>query len=231
MNLVILIRRSENWGSIISTKELRNGPPNLRKGCWNNYEDFIQMFDKTMSIGYFQYRQKLKDIAIKNMQATGIPIVTDSHEFLKNNRHNKDLFVIPTDDDDWLHPDIRSFIEAEIKEEDDYISWETMICNDRFFKQTKVTPSNGYAIRCSKATLDNFLDHTTVKNDNKIDRFLSLYIRHSAAIHPIAGGNPKVVLPEIIKYLKDVPDKINWAQPYLDDLNEIGLVSRKDLLL
>ena len=222
LNFVILIRKTEDWGNVNSPFDLT--PPFGNKYISKDkFAKFIVKWNANMSINYFQYRQKMKDIAIKNMQATGIPIATNSIEFLKNNKDNKDLFVLPTDDDDWFHPDIQEHLLSAIKKDDNYISWVTPRMSDKGF-----TPQNpdatfpyGYAYRCSEVKLKHLMIHTTVSNDNCIDKKLSLYVRNSASIHPVAIGNN--VLPEIKSIPTTAPDDLKWVQPYLDQLNAIEL--------
>lgn len=122
--LLIVRRQSPNWGSM-TQDEFR---AQSRKFCImaglpaEQVNMTVDLWDKTFRRSYCSVRQALKDLALENLRSIqGSDLITmdvlteaavvDSHYY---------LFI---DDDDWLCPDIASYLPVTTDETCDGIVW------------------------------------------------------------------------------------------------------------
>jgi hypothetical protein len=66
--------------------------------------DRVRLWDKTFRIGFFEFRQMLKEISLKNFQSVRNADLVTMEE--ARTRLSPDAFYLFTDDDDWFHPEI-----------------------------------------------------------------------------------------------------------------------------
>ncbi len=66
--------------------------------------DRVKLWDRTFGIGFFEYRQMLKDLSIENFKAVKGADMVLMEEVCK--KLSPDAFYLFTDDDDWFHPEI-----------------------------------------------------------------------------------------------------------------------------
>lgn len=122
--LVIVRRQSPEWG-LLTKDEFRE---QSRRFCniaglpTEQVNLTVDLWDNTFSMPYCSVRQALKDIAIDNLRHVhGTDLIT--LEKLSTDvvhDHRQYLFI---DDDDWLCPEIASFIPSGIDETYEGIVW------------------------------------------------------------------------------------------------------------
>jgi hypothetical protein len=150
----------------------------------------------------------------------------EATEFLNENM-NKNLIVLPTDDDDWYHPDIKSRLEPFFQDETlPILQWQGWVYNSKYteafhkHESTAYVGSNEYAIRC-EATEGEIKDHADIPKDYfKTTEPLSIWVRHLGSLWDNQLGGFRLN-PEL--KLSPIPDEIEWATEYIEMLRSIDL--------
>lgn len=208
----------------------------VRKNC-------LQIWDRCLSIPYCAYRQKLFEISWGTWVATGMQVVRGGWKELSSCLPTLDPndWIVPTDDDDWLHPDLGKLLEQE---SGDFVRWDSLV----FFtamEQGRVRPwgrndlcSNNFAIRAAvlqrldPLTLMSAIVHSKADGVRReqnwktsiLQRSLSCYNIHPGSAHLIFGlpgrGSFLKVLP--IAAGLEVPKKeYSWVTTYCEKMIEL----------
>jgi len=221
----ILVRRTIAWNRIETMQQYREayrgrGPHGLPLS-------YVEKWNNDFSVSYWDYRAKLKEIAKKSLQATGIPLL--------RKRELADI-IIPIDDDDWLHPEIGIIVtelfNRHIIPESQAVCWH----NSRFavnngevkmdiVSGAKDILSCGYAVR-SSLPRKHWFDHSDMKDYRSKNwslvhihkkHLLSMYVRHQGAVWLLKKFGP-VNLPFHSKMRGDFPSPFKWCKPYAVEL-------------
>lgn len=141
---IIYLRKTQDW-----RKERHFKMPGYLKQFGEKPDELIRIWNKAFAIDYFEFRARLKEIAISNWR---LPFITGPIEKLFHKLDDNQL-ILPVDDDDWFHPDLKEILQDK-KEE--FIYWEeienfstfvyTAGPRSRFLKHPG---SNAYAVRVS----------------------------------------------------------------------------------
>jgi hypothetical protein len=91
---------------------------NLLKLIW----EFIEIWDRNCQLSFFEYRQRIQEIALSNIRnVTNCELI-----FHKEDLKMRDGdFFVAIDDDDWLHPNV--FKELENYKNSDIVVWNHTI--------------------------------------------------------------------------------------------------------
>ena len=122
--LVIVRRQSPDWGSM-TQDEFRAQSRNfcIMAGLPAEQVNMtVDLWDKTFGLSYCSVRQALKDLALENLQAIqdGDLITMDT---LMNTAIVDSGYYLFIDDDDWLCPEIASYLPASGDDTFDGIVW------------------------------------------------------------------------------------------------------------
>jgi hypothetical protein len=151
-DLYIFIRKTEDWASIKNIenykKKLRYVWPfskgidadNLRKV--DQFLECIDFWNKNLNLTYFEYRNELKKISQSTWEKTGIPVLSHPpgrkiydeniiRSLIPKQSRPKNIFLLPTDDDDWYAPDIREHLINHKYTSKDTMAWGSWVlfCN------------------------------------------------------------------------------------------------------
>ena len=187
-------------------------------------------------MSYFEYRHKIQQISIKNfkkLNATILPGLNSMKRVkeLKNIvSQYKDVFILPTDDDDWYSPEIKNINKPGLHYwiTPRFINVEEFMAKPEWAEQKGVFPaSNGYGF-----TKDIILELNNeqvyellfyhirvfelVKERIKHEKCLSIWNRHPGTAFLLTK---EFQSRKIIKKRKEVilPQKYKWAK---DEINE-----------
>lgn len=223
MEIVVVVRKTLDWRNLteFSHKGFNYG--------WDNFLKNVDRWNENFNLSYFEYRQSLKEIALESLKKTKIPIfVGDVKLFFKNNKHNKNLFVIPIDDDDWLHPNIKYYLKYG-----DIVRWQNWIYNIIYYKEiikpfdgfgnSNVFGSNEYMVNLSKSALPFLLNHGALTNQNsiKVNECLSVWVRHPGSYLHLSENEKCLINPKC--NYSSIPNQLEWATPYIENVRKINL--------
>ncbi|MCG6154359.1 class I SAM-dependent methyltransferase [Rubinisphaera margarita] len=95
----------------------------------------IELWNRTFTMTYFEYRQNIKDIAeLNRSHICNIDLVVRNRHSVSHVKTSEAIFI-PVDDDDWFRPDIVSTLLHNSNSETDLISWRDAIyCPTRYRK-------------------------------------------------------------------------------------------------
>lgn len=233
----ILVRRTEKWKEISSDQHFlmvkdknTHSRPEYKP---EKYLDNLQKWNQYFSKSYPEYRQKLKDLSFDSFLKTGLSI--EAPQSFRNGDKYFNKPYLPTDDDDWYHP--------EISQVDQYFSnplvkmvyWQAWIFHitknstydGSMFstfgeRQGKWMASNGYAVRSSRWGF--YTGHTA--NQLKaykpeevvyIDKPLSVWVQHPASIWELQSfDKPNTNITK----MQPIPKELEWAAKYIEDSYE-----------
>lgn len=192
----------------------------------------------TLTVDYFHYRQKLKEIAEVNLFKTD-SILVKSHEDLRGK-----YILLCVDDDDWFAANIFSMIANDIKDDTDVIIWHRTILNygdlNPWETHDDVLFTNNYALTNSgvKKLLDNNISPFTLHSHihecvfDKKNRFNILRIKHGLSLtNKTLASTIKLIyfMPSVEHFrvaLRAMPNYV-WAYPpngfkaEIDELNAL----------
>jgi hypothetical protein len=124
--------------------------------------DLYEMWDRFFSLRYPVYRTKVRAIAEKSLKATGLPIFRGEYSELMEWQPDKELIIVPSDDDDWVCPGLAKLSE-EFGDDTKAVVWphvrftgidvqEVVSFANPFYRQRnlrKEIKTNNYALRRS----------------------------------------------------------------------------------
>jgi hypothetical protein len=247
MKIYIYLRRTEDWNRVRFDNLQPYGP---ERAVTEKVRDW---WDRVCSVRWFKYRAEIKRIAMGSWK---IPfLLTDWKDIFKV-IEDEDI-LIPTDDDDWYHPEIGRLITENVGDAE-FAQWNPIVmqtafnCNfHEWFKCHKETPSCGYLVRGSvlrRMTDYNrhmtLIDHTTamrncVESKATIkewrDFHWSVYNWHFGSISAIGvskGWEQELdrLFPK--RQMPALPPKYEWFRPEYDQFKSFveSLTFKPDLL-
>ena len=154
MKVYLYLRNTEDWDNLKDIEDatfwVKGRHGNVRH--WNHW----------CSLSWFEYRQRLKEICFGAIESLEIPLL---YFGMKGSQQaisvmEDDDFVVPTDDDDFFHPDIEQFVLDN--SDCDVLLWDSVVnqsvCHYGLHKYSKfhsIAGTNSYALRGS------YLKHKT----------------------------------------------------------------------
>lgn len=248
--LIICIRNTVAWQNIDQGSLVY--PP----GIWINPERDIEygkrVWRHRTKADYCKTRNELKRIALANWceipELTMLVDMTTINvgEFTKSIANLfDDYLLLPTDDDDWYSPQIYTYLRQHLDQE--CIRWPGMrynTVNNGFLhkitdtRNDRYPESNTYALTkrgiesISQADQEIILKnhcrfHEVCENAQIeplfVDHPLSLYNLHGASISYLVNCK---TAPFEKQMMPDLPVQLEWARPYINELNQVlnGLV-------
>lgn len=214
MKIIVLYRQTEDWLNYVIPNKLLHS---LKK------EDLLE-WERFYNIKFGDYRFFLKEIASVLLSLYSINEVKNYPiDF------DDDDLIIPTDDDDWLHPNILPYLSDNTC---DIFYWNTMVFQSvttfnfhSWYPSHQMCSSNGFAIRGSalkKLKLHSqkniILNHCSVFTDGILNNFktkflhdyLSVYLWNFSSSSVIRNYKPLKVFPQNIIPL--LPNCVSWAK-------------------
>lgn len=182
---------------------------------------------------YFEYRHSMNLIARKTWEATGIEIMS-IHDW--NDFENEDIILLPTDDDDWFHPNIAQHLSKFFEDKKiSRVMWKGWTWGDdgSFFvksekKKRRTTTSNGCAYRASRSNYYSLAEHGWGKSfwkpgvDVSVEECLSLYIRYWGSFTSLSKSpfskmykKPETPVPKELEWCKDSIEQARRASNLL----------------
>lgn len=236
--LIICIRNTTDWSSI--TKNDLKYP----EGVWQNPENDMRnamfIWDKiTAESDYVGFRRKMKDIALQNWSnVIGSSVVdatsTDIPELVKAlSEKYENYFLMPTDDDDWIHPKIALFLNECDFSRSLCVRWrgtryDTTGVRSKIIDTTNDLFAESNSFVFTKSGLNRLSENDLVQairahtylykcffDPEFLDRRLSIYNKHCGSIGYLMNDNPNRAFKQDIPVLKE--DTI-WAKPYMKSL-------------
>ena len=225
-----------NWGNL-------SGPPIVQ-------QHLLEVWRNTFYIDYFGYRSQLKKIGESNLRFvaannTNVRIVFGFDEFQSLLEEEDDAWIIPIDDDDWLHPNIIESIRQSEPSKTlvrwhDY--WWDLLKNQKILHhqtaQFHYLGSNNWAIKKSRLKQYELAEAAMIASNhivawNQLCRYrkhreeyqdleecLSLYLFHIGSLTNIinAANFPRQFLTRMSKITIDaeMTHPAHWAQPWAD---------------
>jgi len=230
------MRQTEDWGTV--TWETLEPP-------WTDVSrvdlEYRVPWDKAFKVPYFEYRRRLKEIA---MSAWTLDFIHCDPKKLAN-RINDDDYIIPSDDDDWFNPAVEDFL---LSSDEEFISWDSIvnrmayrfaiIPHKKFNKEIPI-PSNGYAIKGSvikrasgKQRWEMLMSHTHADKVtlelgcsvlNRKDLLLGLYNWHIGSMSALVGLQDPLCIRGLLPKNSPValPKEWEWAEPQFSQVLEL----------
>jgi len=190
MKTYIVLRQSPDWENISINKFREQS----RRFCeligrpTEQINMYVDLWNKTFKISFFETRQKIKEITIENLHSIeNVEIVNNIDELIPSDI--KEGYYIFIDDDDWLHPQIADLLsEIDNKNMGNGIVWGSVAfgtLNKNIIIRRKL---DGYCYTNNYAIIGNFLKFYLLNNDNKI-------FQHGKA-HNILVKNGRLIINE-----------------------------------
>jgi hypothetical protein len=112
----LYLRNTENWNELNFTEASKISnyiDPSINFHAKERFFNSIEKWDNTFNLSYFEFRNELKQLAMSTWK--NIPTVVEDIDELMLQISDND-YVVPIDDDDWLHPEFQT-IAQNLKEE------------------------------------------------------------------------------------------------------------------
>lgn len=230
----IVLRRSENWSELPTTASyISRATHSLGYLRNDNPVDYYRMmcnlykWDAKMRMSLPAYRAKLAERSSSSWGNTNMPVVRQGETSMFR-------WVVPTDDDDIFHPDLRACLDNAVKEgEPRIIHWDcwfyfpctahTCYYNATFGKVSieawKWLGSNAYAVSGNEGweLMINHCEATRLLQSGVksvyIDRALSVWVRHPASMYSLCVSDLDKLPMKMCE--EKCPKEIEWA---MDDL-------------
>lgn len=102
MKVICYVRRTKLWAEEYKHSE-------LWVDRWRA-DRIAQIWDQTFTTRYVDFRRRLNQLQQENLQEVPFDRVVNQYDYVRD-----DSVVVPTDDDDWFHPDIVSVLQERSK--------------------------------------------------------------------------------------------------------------------
>lgn len=114
MRVWIFLRNTEDWGNMNLTKVLYNSKLSMSGECTLKsssceFAKGVHQFNSTFSMSFFEFRKRIKELAMSTWMK--IPFIQEDDEKLVETISDDD-FVLPIDDDDWIHPEFEEILKT-----------------------------------------------------------------------------------------------------------------------
>lgn len=226
----IFIRFTEDWERLDMSKYLHaishegklKGRSDIER---KNYVKSVKKWNEVSKIDFLSYRGFLKSTSLKYLAKTGFKI--------RFQPPLRGQIVIPSDDDDILHPDIAELIlpyfnDSKIKA----VYWDCckyvlnrgngkiVSFNDPKRRGLDRFGTNAAAVRAPIPSYGHggvlqFLNRLKKHEKVHIPRPLTLWVRHEVSIQKMLNAKAFIV-PD--KDTPDIPSEVDWASDYINEL-------------
>jgi environmental stress-induced protein Ves len=108
VEVIICVRTDIDWASMTQQKMQAQDATYRPIAAVDvlNASGIIAMWNKMFNMEWFAFRQKIADLARKNLAAiTGCRVIVGQDAIQKELHKDEDAWLVPTDDDDWFLPD------------------------------------------------------------------------------------------------------------------------------
>lgn len=192
-----------------------------------------KLWSETFHIDYFKYRSEIVRIADQARRATGCFVISGVDEFIEWYQQPGESILVPTDDDDWVSPDIGQLaFDQPLARWPEYILGT--INRPKLYITEKKFGSNNWAIK--KSFLKNLDDkqarHITLlshkhavkffgdaKDVTDLKQIFSVYNRHVGSLTHLRNVcESKETLHRPICEHYTAPSEIAWCQTYINQL-------------
>lgn len=217
------IRRNKEWA-----EKYQFGKEQL--DLWNIGE-ISKVWDETFTISYKNFRRMLNQIQQENFKEVPFDAVINQYEYKHNEYYG---IVVPTDDDDWFHPEIVPTLKSVQKPKVfwNFINYtEGVVSVQQSLYERVQYESNNYAMTRSDQILFDYHAKTNELYRNKdgfhIDISLSMHNRSMASLgllhqylSDIKGGilHQYDISRQPVKMVGDVPQ---YFMKYVDKMLNI----------
>lgn len=236
MKIYFYLRRTEDWKNVEYEKLQAFNVERL------SVEGVRIWWDKVSSVRWFDFRAEMKRIAMSSWK---LPILFMPPDEIFKLLEDDD-FVIPTDDDDWYHPDLNRLITENI-EDAEYAEWNPGVIQTAFhcnfhdwFRCHKETASCGFVIKGSLLRrMDPSKRRVLLRGHTEASRYSlecnavmkkweqfnwSMYNWHFGSISAIGmsrGWEAEVenLFPK--RKLPPLPSKYEWCRPQYEDFKSL----------
>lgn len=237
MEKIVFLRHSPDWRSMTEESFLDQDIDLLpvSKEWWNKallkmYQQ-VKWWNMFCSVSYFDYRQRLKDITLKNIKRTNHSLFLD-----KKKEIDGPFIFIASDDDDWFHPNIFEIIDQHVKCDTELVVWKSYWYKIDVLAKRGVEKvfTNNYALTHNlrdKSILFDDLPSTSdilwsgqLKTVN-IDEFLSFTNKTIASASIMMGkymATKRDFVDTIIRFGKRVNNEIDWISEEFEMMNVLN---------
>lgn len=176
MRFIIFIRQKIDWEKISEDEFKSQDEKSTIYKLNNSSIDLLKTWEDMFSCKFTEFRREMKNIAYKQNCKCNIEILQGKEEIEKEMEREEDAYILPTDDDDFFHPDIFSKLN-QIKSENGIILWpEGWVMGSKAFKTrppSRGTGTNTYAIKKSTLrTVNKDLQWRLVRHHGSVQRVL-----------------------------------------------------------
>jgi hypothetical protein len=150
MKAKIFVRQKINW-ELLTREDFHKQSVNSPVHKINNSQkDILSIWDTLFNIDFISFRKRMKAIAHDQNELTGLSIIEGEEELKQEMNNDEDIYILPTDDDDFFNPNILEFLA---KSKSNIVLWpEGWMWGSKLFQArppTKGTGTNTYAIKKS----------------------------------------------------------------------------------
>jgi hypothetical protein len=251
MKKYIYMRSSLDWGKLKSIDDYldanRDGRPLMKKWL-PRIAAAISEWDSAFNIKYFEFRERMKNITLKNISKVKDAIITNRSE-KKFCDDDGDFVIYPIDDDDWVWEDIFFIVCAELNKEDDLIAWpfgffrsngamktdiEKPIDDIKWvYSNNAAITRRGYQKFCDSCVECDFLEdhreadelcHKSGVNVRIINKTISAYNHSPASATKLwgltAGNKNEDIYSLLSNYdkLPHIPEELAWSVSYAEEM-------------
>lgn len=231
MKFRIVLRKTEDWDKLNFKKfSSCTNHHTMRFPEWEKrYLSIVRRWEY-LNINYFQYRHMLKKMV---MDRWNIPWVSCEDA---SSIDQKDVILLPTDDDDCYHPNIANVIAESFEDTKVNLVWWKTCCHcvlngvEKYETEIELYPgcvsSNGYAVRANVATYSLLANHTrafeTRGESVFLDEILGYRTIHLAGIQWSKTKDVLYSLGDNIKRVEEKPKGVEWAFDLMDEFYELS---------
>lgn len=109
MNVYLFLRKTEDWKNI-PLEKCRHSFTGISE---LPHAPVIKEWNKKLAMTWQLFRYELQQKAFESWDKAGLTILMNKSQV--ESKNDEDV-VVPFDDDDWVHPDIVSFIKTEMRD-------------------------------------------------------------------------------------------------------------------
>lgn len=222
-------RQTENW----KEKKISNFWFVKETKSYNRLLKYIENWNNTQKISYFDFRDYLKNISQQTFKDSNI----DEIKLENLLELNDDDWVIPFDDDDWFCKDFKRHIENENKPfiYGNVITYNIHEANFQKVHQNSFLLSNQYAIKIkalkniSVESCDNIIQkHRRTKKEIAKNKIAYKYVNETISTRIISYASTELIVRTNFKKndfkleFGKTPNYADWCEPYLEKLKLIN---------
>jgi hypothetical protein len=216
MKIICCIRRTKLWAEEYKHSEE-----------WLNHwkaDSISKIWSSVFRVSYVDFRKRLHSLQLENLREVAFDSVLNQYEYKDEN-----AIVVPTDDDDWFHPDIINMIKQQVEpivywNFINYTEGAVKIHSPYLQNMQYIYESNNYFLTQPKDDMlirDHVYASRTIKNGRYIDSFLSVHNRTLASLSLLwksllFSPNPQQELLRLYDVYRQPPMRDSGVPSYFD---------------